>query len=76
MRRLLPSLNLMAAEAEESRQLVTVTFSQGYAGPHSLIPQTKTMQSSPVSIRLLEMLMSLLLTMSMPSAQTASFRLV
>src|SRR5580692_1179693 len=62
--RLLPSLNLMAADAEESRQLVTVICSQGAVGPHSSIPQTKTMQSS------------LQLTMSIPSAQTASFRLV
>src|ERR1700722_3637359 len=74
--RLLPSLNLMAAEADERRQLVTVICSHGAVGPHSSIPQTKTMQSSPVAIVLLAMLTSLQLTMSIPSAQTASFRLV
>src|ERR1017187_9472926 len=74
--RLLPSLNLIAAEAEERRQLVTVMCSHDEVGPHSSIPHTKTMQSSPVAIVLFEMLTSLQLTISIPSAHTASCRLV
>ena len=34
---MLPSQNLMALEAELSRQLVTVMFSQGRAGPNQSI---------------------------------------
>ena len=34
---MLPSQNLMALEAEDSRQLVTVMFSQGRAGPNQFM---------------------------------------
>src|ERR1051326_6870753 len=66
---LFPSLNFTAAEAEESRQLVTEMFSQRRAGPQASV-EMNTMQSSPVSIVQLAIRTSLHPSRSMPSAQT------
>src|SRR5208337_1105753 len=71
----LPSANLIPAEAEERRQLVTQIFSQGRAGPHRL-PDTKATQSSPVSMAHLATLTSWQPSRSMPSAQTPACILV
>src|SRR5437899_1738864 len=71
----LPSLNLTPAEAEESRQLVTLMFWQLRAGPH-VSWETSATQSSPVSMAQLAIETCLHPSRSMPSAQTASFKLV
>src|SRR5205823_1759954 len=70
-----PSLNFTPADAEDSRQLVTLMFSQTKGGPQEF-SETNTIQSSPVSMVQFEMETSLHPSRSMPSAQTASFKLV
>jgi hypothetical protein len=70
----LPSQNFSALEAEDSLQLVTVTFSVGKAGPQ-IFDDQRTIASSPVSMVELTTRTSWQPSGSMPSAQTPSLAL-
>src|SRR5580658_8524560 len=70
----LPSQNFSALEAEESLQLVTVTFSVGSAGPQ-MFDDHRTIASSPVSMVELATRTSWQPSGSNPSAQTPSLAL-